>query len=129
MLLKYSFAWFGMMIIAIINGSVRDFGYATLVSEQAAHQISTITLILFFAAWYRFLTLKWPIESSKQAWKIGTIWLILTLTFETVIGLTLTGLSPAEIIQHYNIFSGNLWVLIPFWTFTGPWIFYSIQKK
>ncbi len=129
MLIKYSFAWFGMMVIAIINGTIRDFGYARLVSELAAHQISTITLILFFAAWYRFLTLNWPIESSKQAWKIGTIWLMLTLIFETVIGLTLSEQSIAEIIQHYNIFSGNLWVLIPLWTFTGPRIFYTFQKK
>lgn len=128
MLLKYSFAWFGMMFLAIINGTVRDFIYATMVSEPAAHQISTITLILLFAAWFRFLTLKWPINSPVQAWKIGIIWLFATLIFETGMGLFLIGLNWSDIIQQYNLFSGNLWVLIPLWTFIGPRFFFSFQK-
>ncbi|MCC5940011.1 MAG: hypothetical protein JJU37_00570 [Balneolaceae bacterium] len=129
MLTKYTFAWFGMMVLAIINGSIRDFIYGPMISEQAAHQISTITLILLFAVWFRFLTLRWPIKSSKQAWKIGTIWLFLTLVFETSMGLFLTGQTLSDIIQQYNILTGNLWVLIPFWTFIGPRVFFSFQKK
>jgi hypothetical protein len=27
MILKYFFAWFGMMVLAIINGGLRDFAY------------------------------------------------------------------------------------------------------
>jgi hypothetical protein len=36
MILKYFFAWFGMMILAVINGGFRDFAYKSHVGDSAA---------------------------------------------------------------------------------------------
>jgi len=71
MILKYFFAWFGMMILAIINGGFRDFAYRSHVGDLPAHQISTVILIVLFAVYFRFLTAIWPIKSASQAWVIG----------------------------------------------------------
>ncbi len=49
MLFKYFFAWFGMMVLAIINGGVRDFVYRQRVGGLPAHQISTVVLIVLLA--------------------------------------------------------------------------------
>lgn len=128
LILKYILSWFGMMIIAIMNGTARDFIYGPLISDTAAHQVSTIILILLFAIYFYILTKKWPISSSHQAWLIGTIWLAMTLLFETVMGLFISGLTWKEILRYYNFFEGNLWILIPLWTFAGPYVFYRFQQ-
>ncbi len=49
MILKYFFAWFGMMVLAIINGGLRDLAYKSHVGDLPAHQISTVILIVLFA--------------------------------------------------------------------------------
>lgn len=129
MIIKYISAWLGMMVLAILNGTARDFFYGPMMNNQAAHQLSTILLILLFAGWFWYLSNRHPLESSKQAWGIGTIWLVMTLAFETGMGLFLSGQSWSEIIQQYNILSGNLWVLIPLWIFVGPYVFFRIHQK
>ena len=86
MVLKYFFAWFGMMILAIINGGFRDFAYKSHVGDLAAHQISTVVLIILLAGYFRSLTSVWPIESATQAWVIGGMWVLMTEAFEFGIG-------------------------------------------
>ncbi len=66
MLLKYFFAWFGMMALAIINGGMRDFAYKQKIGDLAAHQISTVALIILLAGYFSFLTRLWPIKSAAQ---------------------------------------------------------------
>lgn len=48
MLRIYTLAWFPMVLIAVANGSLRQFGYAPYLSELAAHQISCFTAVIFF---------------------------------------------------------------------------------
>lgn len=74
MILKYSLAWFGMMILAIINGGIRDFLYKPYLGDLAAHQISTVILMVLFAGYFWFLNTIWPLRSASQAWIIGGIW-------------------------------------------------------
>ena len=62
MFLKYFLAWFGMMILAILNGTLRDVFYKPHVGDLAAHQISTVILLVLFAAYFRMLASIWPIE-------------------------------------------------------------------
>jgi hypothetical protein len=49
MILKYFIVWFGMMVLAIVNGVFRDFTYKPYVGDLAAHQISTAVLIVLFS--------------------------------------------------------------------------------
>ncbi len=51
MIFRYFFAWFGMMVLAVINGGLRDFAYKSLVGGMAAHQISTVVLIVLLAGY------------------------------------------------------------------------------
>ena len=59
MLLKYFLAWFGMMILAILNGGLRDVLYKPRVGDLVAHQISTVILLVLFAAYFRILIQNW----------------------------------------------------------------------
>ncbi len=73
MMLHYVFAWFGLLVIAMVNGALRDIAYKPYVGELYAHQISCVTGILLFALFIGFLAKRWPLPSSRQAWMIGFI--------------------------------------------------------
>lgn len=125
MLIKYSLAWLGMMFLAIANGSLRDILYKQSLGDLAAHQLSTVLLLLLllFAVYFRILAVRWPLTSSSQAWSVGLIWLGLTLAFEFGFGHCIAGHSWARLFHDYNILAGRVWVFVPFWVLTGPVVF------
>jgi len=123
MLLKYSLAWLGMMFLAIANGGLRDILYKQSLGDLAAHQLATVLLLLLLAAYFRMLAVRWPLASSSQAWSVGLIWLVLTLTFEFGFGHCIVGHSWAHLFHDYNILAGRVWVFVPFWVLTGPVVF------
>jgi hypothetical protein len=128
-ILRYFLAWFGMMVIAIINGGVRDFVYRPHSGDLAAHQISTFILIILLAGYMWFLTRIWHIESAMQAWKIGFMWFLMTEAFELGLGL-IAGGSWSELFHAYNVFEGQVWLCVPLWVLVGPYIFFRhVQPK
>ncbi|MEJ2545114.1 MAG: hypothetical protein P8Y99_13690 [Calditrichaceae bacterium] len=129
MVYKYFFAWFGMMVLAILNGGVRDFIYTEHVGELVAHQISTVILIFLIAIYLWFLTRFWPIKSAKLAWIIGFMWFIMTELFEFGMGRFLLNKSWDTLFQTYNLFTGQLWILIPFWVLLVPYIIYRFVQR
>jgi hypothetical protein len=128
MVFKYFFAWFGMMVLAIINGGLRDFAYKTYFGDLAAHQISTVVLIVLLAGYFRFLTSVWPIKSKTQAWIIGVMWFLMTEAFEFGIGL-IEGDSWSTLLHAYNVFAGQVWIFIPLWVLIGPYVFFRYVRS
>jgi hypothetical protein len=128
MILKYFFAWSGMMILAIVNGGVRDLVYQPHVGDLLAHQISTVLLIVLFAGYFRLLTAAWPIKSASQAWAIGGMWFLMTEAFEFGVGRFIEGASWSTLFQAYNVFAGQFWILIPLWVLTGPYVFFRFVR-
>ena len=47
----YLFAWFPMLILAILNGILRDLGYKKYIGDLAAHQLSTVSLLILFGVY------------------------------------------------------------------------------
>jgi len=45
---KYILAWFPMVLIAVINGAMREEWYGKHLTELQAHQVSTVTGVLLF---------------------------------------------------------------------------------
>ncbi len=130
MILKYFFAWFGMMILAIINGGFRDFAYKSRIGDLPANQISTVILIVLLAGYFRFLTSIWPIKSASQAWGIGGIWLLMTEAFEFGMGRFIAGDSWNKLFHAYNVFAGQVWIFIPLWVLIGPYVYFRfVQPK
>lgn len=129
MILKYFFAWFGMMILAIINGGLRDFAYKPLLGDLPAHQISTVTLIVLLAGYFRVLTSLWPIKSASQAWVIGGLWFAMTVAFEFGMGRLISGDSWSTLFHAYNALAGQVWVFIPLWVLIGPYVFFRLVQR
>lgn len=120
MILRYSLLWFALAIIAIANGILREQTYGKILTELSAHQVSTVTGVLFSGAFVYFIHRAWPIESSSQAWSIGTIWLISTIIFEFGFGHYIAGHPWSHLLNDYNIFAGRVWLFFLVWVFVMP---------
>lgn len=126
--LKYFIAWFPMLLIAVINGSFRDLWYKKYLGELRAHQLSTLTLFIFFTVYIRFVIKKYPPASSAIAMALGLYWMLLTLAFEFGFG-RMRGNSWEKLLADYNIAAGRIWVLIPLFLLIAPYIIYRSHSR
>ncbi len=128
MVLRYTLAWFALALIAIINGTLREFGIERVVAELAAHQISTLTLMIFSGVFVWFMHRIWPLESSKQAWTVGAIWLLMTVLFEFGFGHFVVGHPWSRLLANYDLLAGRVWALFLLWLLLLPWLAFKIGK-
>jgi len=129
MIRKYTLAWIPMILIAIANGTIRQFVYGQWVSEITAHQISSATAIVLFFLYTLLLSRRWPFDKSSQAWSVGLIWLVLTIVFEFVFGYFAAGHSLDRLLQDYNMAAGRLWPLVLAALFLMPYVAYRIRRR
>lgn len=123
---KHILWWFVFPFVGILNGVLREATYKNLVGDLPAHQISTVTGIIFFGIIFYFIFKKWKIESVKNAILIGVIWLGLTILFEFGFGHYVMGNPWEKLLQDYNIAEGRVWSLFLVWITIAPYIFYKI---
>jgi hypothetical protein len=123
MILHYTVSWIGMVIIAIMNGAIRDALYGKRLGELTAHQISTFTLIILSGLYIWLLGLTWEITSPGQAVTIGLIWLALTVAFEFLFGHYVVKHPWNRLLHDYNLLKGRIWVLVLIWITIAPYIF------
>jgi hypothetical protein len=116
-----------MVLIAIVNGVVRDLGYRKYAGELLAHQISTMTALLLFTVYIWAVFRVAPPRSSTHAAAIGLLWLGLTVAFEFVFGHYVAGLPWSRLLSDYNVLAGRLWLLIPLGLAIAPWVFYRLK--
>jgi hypothetical protein len=126
--LIYSASWLGMVFLAILNGTIREKAYGNSMGELPAHQLSTLTGIILLCVYIWMLTGLFRIESSRQAFLIGSIWLLMTVVFEFVFGHYVMGHPWDRLLNDYNILKGRVWSLMLIWTFIGPYVFYSLRS-
>ncbi len=127
-MLKYVLCWFPMILIAVMNGAARDLWYKKLTGELAAHQLSTISLIILLGIYIWYVAGRFPFTNSREAIITGFTWLVLTLGFEFGLGFY-RGASWSKMLADYDILKGRIWVLVPIWTVIAPYLFYSIRYK
>ncbi len=123
MILIYVMAWVPMVLLAIFNGMVREYFFAQKLSELHAHQLSTVTLIVFLGIYIWTLSQFWRLTSSEQAFKIGLLWLGLTVSFEFLFGHYVMRHSWDKLLQDYNVFAGRIWGLVLVWIVVAPCLF------
>ena len=124
----YIGAWFGMILLALLNGALRVALIGRYVSELRAHQLSTLSLIALFSVYIRFIVGRFPPESSAQAAAIGAIWVVMTVTFEFLFGHYVSGYPWNALFRDYNLLAGRIWILVLIWTGIAPFVFYRIQS-
>ena len=101
------------MVLAIINGGLRDVLYLNRIGKETAHRLSTVILLIIIIIYtFVFQQLSF-VESLKESVEIGVGWFVLTLMFEFLAGHYLFKNSWKELLENYKIHKGKLWILIP----------------
>jgi hypothetical protein len=116
---RHVLGWLVLPVLAVANGLVRDTTYGPALGYDLSHAVSVLPLLVLILAWARILDRRWPLPDLATAWRVGLIWLLLTLAFEFGLG-ALEGLTLATMLAEYDVTRGRVWPLIPIATLTGP---------
>lgn len=120
MIVRALVVWIGILLLASVNGAIRDLLLAPRLGDPAARAISTISLsaVVVLVTW---LSIRWigP-ASARAAFVIGAFWTLLTLAFEFLGGRYLFGKSWATLLADYDLARGRIWVLVLLVTLLAP---------
>lgn len=122
--------WLLLVVLAIVNGTIRNSLITPKVGEYAGHVISTVIFMcVILLVTYLFLS-SLKIEYSKtDLLLVGALWLALTIIFEFVFGHYVVGHPWERLLADYNIFKGRVWILVLLTTFIAPFLVGSLLKK
>ena len=104
--------WAGILVLASLNGAVRDLLLAPRLGDPVARAISTVVLCLLIGlvTWF---TIGWIHPATpRQALSIGGLWVALTLAFEFLAGHYLFHKPWAALLADYDLSRGRIWVLV-----------------
>jgi len=65
---------------------------------------------------------------ASHAWKIGGVWLGLTLAFEFLAGHYLFGNSWHKLLADYDVLAGRIWVFLPIVALISPRLALALQR-
>lgn len=117
--------WFLLLVVAIVNGAIRESVLAPKFGARVAHVLSTLSLsvLILATAW---LTAPFVAYSStREAWLVGAMWVALTLAFEFLAGRFLFGKSWDVLLADYDIIQGRIWPLVLVVTLVAPVLAYA----
>jgi hypothetical protein len=124
---KYFFAWFGLVVLGLLNATIRQVVYARYLSELAGHQISTLTLAVLVGLYAWALSGFLKLSSPGEAIGVGLMWMVLTIVFEFALGRYVVGDSWGTLLRAYNLLEGRVWGLFVLWVGVAPYVFYRIE--
>ena len=126
MIWYYVLLWFGLVVLAILNGLARENLYRRRLGELPAHQASTTSFILLIGLYVWIFSTVLPLESAGQAFLVGVIWLFMTIIFEFIFGHYVMKKPWQVLFTDYDIRKGRVWILILLWTLFSPLVFYAV---
>jgi hypothetical protein len=65
-----------MLMIAAVNGAVRQLTFGKVMPELQAHQLSTLIGSILIGLFIWFVIRKWPPASSRKVLLIGGLWMV-----------------------------------------------------
>jgi len=120
--------WGLFAVAAPINGGLRDFVVAPLLGQSVALPLSGVLLAAIIGLITCLLLPRIGQISAADAWRIGGVWLVLTLGFEFGLGMLLMGKAFADMLSVFDLSGGNLYVLVLLTVFVAPWLTAKRQR-
>ena len=112
--------WLVILVLANINGALRELWIIPHTGELTGRALSTLILcgLVLFLTWR---TIGWirPV-SFGEAVEIGVLWLILTLAFEFLVGHYVFGTAWATLLEDYDVTRARIWPLVLVLVFVSP---------
>ena len=115
--------WFAVLVLAALNGAAREAWILPRFGDRVGRALSTVILcgLVYLTTW---LTIGWihP-TTAAEAFRVGALWLVLTLAFEFLAGRYAFGQDWAVMLEDYDLSRGRIWIavlivvlLAPLWT-------------
>ena len=121
MLLRAFAVWLSFVLIAVMNGAVREAVIVPRLGLIRGGQLSAILLAVAILL-VTYVTIEWIAPRTRRgAWRIGFTWLLLVLVFEFGLGRA-QGIPWSAMLDEYKFWNGKLWVLVLLATTTGPFL-------
>jgi hypothetical protein len=119
MLVRGSVIWLAILVLASLNGAVRDLTVAPRTGDTIARALSTV-ILCGLVLWVTWASIRWLAPASpREALGLGVFWVALTLIFEFGAG-RLSGKPRSVVLADYDVLRGRIWVLVPIVTFLAP---------
>jgi hypothetical protein len=121
-MLKTTTIWASFIPIAIANGAFREKCLVPFLGQRLALPLSGISgSILFILLTY--FTLPWLGPLMPRHYRlIGLAWLAMTVLFEFLFGRLMAHKSWGELLQAYDLTTGNLWLLVLLVIVVSPYL-------
>jgi len=112
--------WCIFVVLAILNGALRNTVLTPRLGEFRGHITSTVILCAAILIVTR-LTIGWirPVNSS-DALLIGGGWVLMTVAFEFLAGHYVFRTAWTTLLADYDLFAGRVWVLVLVTTALAP---------
>ena len=114
--------WAAILVLAILNGALREGFLIPTFGTFAALIVSGLTLSLLILAVAFIAVPSFGALSAAGYWRVGLSWLLMTLVFEFSFGLLVQHKELSELLQAYTFKGGNIWVVVLASTLVSPWL-------
>lgn len=129
MYLRAVVVWLVELATAIVNGAFREAVLVPRLGPGAAHVASTLLLsgaILAVAV----VAIRWlALPSIGAAFRIGLLWVGLTLAFEFGAGHYLFGHPWERLLADYDLSAGRVWPLVLVTTLCAPAVARRLRRR
>ena len=120
MVLRALAVWIFLLLLAVLNGGLRESWLVPTFGALRAHQLSPLLLSVLILGATR-ATIGWVgIGSMREALVVGALWLALTLAFEFLAGHFLFHRAWPLLLADYDLSQGRIWILVLVVTFLAP---------
>lgn len=120
--------WMAILVLAILNGIVREKflipsmgSFAGLIASGLI--LSALIFLVSLIAVPGFARLNKP-----HYWAVGLSWLAMTLVFEFGFGLFIQHKALPELLEAYIFKGGNIWPLVLASTLVSPWLAARLRR-
>ncbi|MDR0333629.1 MAG: hypothetical protein LBI15_09215 [Dysgonamonadaceae bacterium] len=127
MIKKSILIWLPIIPLAILNGGLRDMFLTPWLGESYSRPISGFILCLLIFVVSLIFIPRIGKGEEKTYWKIGVLWIVLTIIVEMILGLIM-GISFREMLKAYDITTGNLWLIVVLFMGITPWLVAKIRR-
>ena len=120
--------WLGILMLAIVNGVLREAVLVPALSMSSGLMFSGALLSGLILA-VTYFALPWLGRAPVITYVvIGIGWLCLTLIFEFTFGRIIQERSWSQLLETYTFKDGNIWPVVLFVTAVAPYVAARIRR-
>ena len=113
-------SWLPVGVIPIVNGAIRLLVYGRWVGEPLASIVSSALDVSLVLAYAGLVQRRSPVTTRSAAARRGLLWIALTTSNHFGLGAFVFGISLGALLAKYDLFRGELWLLVSLAIFAAP---------